>query len=54
MTFKRLVLVVAAVLLLADYRFGSGRFVQSLSEQAVEIGYGLNNTFSRIVRRFSP
>jgi hypothetical protein len=53
MTPARLVLVVAAVLLFADWQYGSGRLVQSFSDQCVEIAYRLNSAFSHIVRRMA-
>ena len=54
MTLTRLALILAAGLLFTDYEFGDGRLVQSISAQAVEIGYRLNDTFSQIVRRIVP
>jgi hypothetical protein len=54
MTLTRLVLILGAGLLFADYKFGNGRLVQSVSTQTVELGYKLNDTFSQIVRRIAP
>jgi hypothetical protein len=48
------VLIVAAFLRLADYEYGTGRLVQSLSDQAVDVGYGLNSAFSHLLRRIAP
>jgi hypothetical protein len=54
MTFTRLVLILGAGLLLTDYKFGNGRLLQSASVKTAELGYGLNDTFSQIVRRIAP
>jgi hypothetical protein len=53
MTSTRLVLFLAAALLLTDYKFGNGRLLQSVSAQTAEIGYKLNDTFSNILRRIT-
>jgi hypothetical protein len=54
MTLARLVLILVAGLAFTDYQFGNGRLVQSISEQAVELGYRLDDVFSQIVRRVAP
>jgi hypothetical protein len=54
MTPARLVLVIAALLLFADYQYGNGRLVQSLSDQAVNVGYRLNSAFSQLLHRVAP
>ena len=54
MTLTRLMIIVTAGLLIADYKFGNGRLVDSMSTQAVELGYSLEYTFSKLVRRISP
>ena len=54
MTFARLVLILVGGLLLVDRQFGNGQLAQSISAQAVQLGYRLNNQFSTIVRGISP
>jgi len=54
MTFTRLALILASGLLLMDKLFGNGQLVQSLSVQATDLGYRLNDTFSQLVRRIAP
>jgi hypothetical protein len=54
MTLTRLVLILVAGLVFTDYQFGNGRLVQSISEQAAELGYKLDNVFSQIVHRIAP
>jgi hypothetical protein len=54
MTFTRLVLILGAGLVFVDFTFGDGRLVQSVSNQTIDLGYRLNDSFSRIVRRIAP
>jgi hypothetical protein len=54
MTPIRLVLILGAGLLFTDYKFGNGRLVESVSAQTADLGYRLNETVSRIVRRITP
>jgi hypothetical protein len=54
MTFTRLALLLAGALLLMDKQIGNGQLIQSLSVQATELGYTLNDTFSKVARRISP
>jgi hypothetical protein len=41
-------------LVFVDFKFGDGRLVQSVSTQTIDLGYRLNDSFSRIVRRIAP
>jgi hypothetical protein len=54
MTVTRLVIILMAGLLITDHEFGNGRLVDSMSTQAVELGYSLESAFTKIVRRISP
>jgi hypothetical protein len=54
MTFTRLVLILTTGLLVADYQFGTGRMLQSISDRTVELGHELNERFSFVARRLSP
>jgi len=42
MTPIRLVLILGAGLLFTDYKFGNGRLVDTLSDQAIHLGNKLN------------
>jgi hypothetical protein len=54
MTLTRLIVVLAAGILFADYKFGNGRLIDSISVQTIQLGYKLNDTLSQIVRRIAP
>jgi hypothetical protein len=54
MTLTRLVLILGVGLVFVDFAFGEGRLVQSVSTQTIDLGYRLNDSFSRIVHRISP
>jgi hypothetical protein len=54
MTPIRLVLILGAGLLFADYKVGNGRLIESISAQTADLGYKVNNTVSQMLRRFAP
>jgi hypothetical protein len=53
MTVPRLVLIAIACLFFVDVRFGNGRLVDSVEDQATRLGYWLNNEFDDLARRIA-
>jgi hypothetical protein len=54
MTVPRVLLLLVAGVLFADYRFGDGRLIDTLSAQATQLVYKLNDEVSRLERRVAP
>jgi hypothetical protein len=53
MTVTRLVIVLVAGFLFADYEIGNGRLVDLISYRVVETGRSLDDALSILVRRIS-
>ena len=54
MTLPRILLLLAAGVLFADYRFGDGRLIATLSDQATQLVYKLNDELSKLERQVAP
>jgi hypothetical protein len=50
MTMPRLIVIAIACLFLVDVKFGNGRLVDSLEDQAARLGYWLNSEFDDLSR----
>jgi hypothetical protein len=46
MTMPRLIVIAIACLFFVDVKFGNGRLVDSLEDQATRLAYWLNNEFT--------
>jgi hypothetical protein len=54
MTLPRVLLLVVAGVLFADYRFGDRRLINALSDQATQLVYKLNDGLSWLERQVTP
>jgi hypothetical protein len=54
MTFPRLLLLLVAGVLFADYHFGNGRLIDTLSDQATQLVQVLNDELAQLERRLAP
>jgi hypothetical protein len=54
MTVPRLLLLLVAGVLFADYRYGDGRLINTLSDRATQLIYKLNDELSKLERRVAP
>jgi hypothetical protein len=53
MTIPRFVVIAIACLVFLDMKYGSGRIVDSLEDQASRVGYRLNSEFDDLSRRIA-
>jgi hypothetical protein len=53
MTIPRFVVIAIACLVFFDMKYGSGRIVDSLEDQASRVGYRLNSEFDDLSRRIA-
>jgi hypothetical protein len=53
MTGVRMVFLLAAILLFADYKYGNARLIESLSAQAAQLGDALSDRVAVMLRRLS-
>ena len=54
MTVPRVVLLLLACIVFADYRFGNGRLIESVSAQTTQLGYKLSDELSKLERLIMP
>jgi hypothetical protein len=53
-TLPRLLLLLVAGVLLADYHFGNGRLIDKVSDQATQLMQVLNDELAQLERRVAP
>jgi hypothetical protein len=53
MTIPRLAVIAIVSLVLMDMKFGGGRIVDAIWDQAKSVGYSLNNEFQSITYRIA-
>jgi hypothetical protein len=50
MTMPRLIVIAIACLFFVDVKFGNGRLIDSVTDQATRLGYWLNSEFDDLSR----
>ena len=54
MTVPRVLLLLVASVMFADYRYGSGRLIDKASEQTTQLAYWLNDELGHLQRKITP
>jgi hypothetical protein len=54
MTVPRLVLIAIACFMFIDLKFGGGRTLDAIWDQATNLGYWLNNEFQSVAYKIAP
>jgi|HubBroStandDraft_6_1064221.scaffolds.fasta_scaffold899054_2 hypothetical protein len=54
MTVPRVLLLLVAGVVFADYRYGNGQLIGKASEQTARIGYWLNDELWNLQRKIAP